>query len=438
MSIFFNVTLDQDIVLDDNVINANSGWSSQKIMDEIMAHVKDIIDNAISGDDITWSSNKILDEIEDHVAALIDDELKDPNTTWSSQKIMDTLTSGILSLIKDDATTSNNTWSSFRILSEIIKNRVAKFEELTDVDVVNRKNNQVVAYSESTGKFTTVDMSAIGDVAGISLKQLTKLGVTGTAATPQIVEIPISSLDFKLQKVNILKFMLGDQNVVKTEASFTNGESNDFNTDDMVVFDGTAHLKNSFNFAMVQGSDVGSYKHYSVNLNNIYKSITNLSVNTNADNSKALSINAIPTDRLLIPKGDLNLSNAANIDYFNVTAASGAKLICSVDSGVTWKTFNIDHWEDINLTVSDVIAKGMTVAAFNSISSLYWNMLVTTNKIRFAYLLQDTNSIDQLTLQYDCPGYWMEAKNADYDVVYASNSLLQVKLYISGDVKINY
>jgi hypothetical protein len=65
-------------------------------------------------------------------------------------------------------------------------------------------------------------------------------------------------------------------------------------------------------------------------------------------------------------------------------------------------------------------------------------MLVTTHKIRFAYLLQDDNYIDQLTLQYDCQGYWVGAKDTEYDVIYATNNLMQIKLYISTDVKINY
>lgn len=410
MSEFFNVTLDKDILLDDTAISLGMGWSSRKILNEILAQVSLLINDGVTNNINGWSGDKITQEILDYVKELINDNITNGLTTWSSEQI----------------------------LEQIVNSRITKFEELDDVDVINKEDKQIVVYSGDTHKFTTIDLEAMGEAAGLSLKQISKMGTVGSIATPNIVDIPMSTLDFKVPKVNVLKFQLGDQNVIKTENAFTNGESNDFNSDDMILFDGTAHLKNDFTYNMVQGLDIGSYKNYSVNLNNIFKSISNLSMVTNGDNSKTLDVTAMATDRLLIPKGDLNLSNVANIDYFSVTAASGAKLICSIDGGITWKTFNTDHWEDVNLTVSDVTTKGMTVAAFNAINSLYWNMLVTTNKIRFAYLLQDSNTIDQLTIQYDCPGYWMEAKNTEYDVIYASNSLLQVKLYISGDIKINY
>jgi hypothetical protein len=355
MSKFFNVTLDSDVVLDDNSINTSSGWSSQKILDEI------------------------------------------------------------------------------------VRNRIGKFEELSDVDVVNRKDSQVVTYSGATGKFTTIDIQTIGDAAGLSLKQITKMGVTGTTTTPQTIEIPISTVNFNVPKVNVLKFQLGDQNVIKTENGFLNSEINDFLIDEMILFDGTAHLKTSFQSTMNYDGDIDTYKSYSVQFDkSLFKSLSDISVSDSGTN-KILNITAIPFDRLLIPVGDLNLSNVSNIDYFNIAATgSNIRVVCSVDSGATWKTFNGTQWVNINLNIDDVKANGIIPSSFNVISSTLWNLLVTTNKIRFAYLLSDNNTIDELKLQYDAPGHWVEAKPTEYDVIYASNSLMQVKLYLSGDVKINY
>lgn len=50
------------------------------------------------------------------------------------------------------------------------------------------------------------------------------------------------------------------------------------------------------------------------------------------------------------------------------------KIVVSVDSGESWKTFNTDHWEDINLTVEDVKSKGISIGIFNLINSTYWNL----------------------------------------------------------------
>lgn len=153
----------------------------------------------------------------------------------------------------------------------------------------------------------------------------------------------------------------------------------------------------------------------------------------------SLVIKATPTDRLLVPKGDMNLSNVENVNYFNLSASGSLKIICSIDSGITWKTFNsFNQWEDINLTIEDVRTKGIDINRFNYISDVYWNTLINSNKVRFAYLLEDTTSIEELKMQYDGKGYWIETKDTEYDVIYASNSLLQVKLYFSGDIKINY
>lgn len=343
-------------------------------------------------------------------------------------------------VVLDDSVTNSSTgWTGEKILEEILNHRITKFEQLDDIDVVNKQNKQVVVYSGDTNKFTTVDLGAIGEAAGISLRQLTKMGVTGTAAAPQVIDIPINTLDFKVPKINILKYQLGDQNVIKTQNSFSNGESNTFIPDDMIIFDGTVHLKRSFQYQLAYEKDIdANYQEYNVIFDNsLFKSVGDISIRASGNN-KVLNVAAIPKDRLLIPTGDMNLSMVSNIDYFNVTATGDLKIICSADGGSTWKTFKNNQWENINLAVDDVRTNGMDVSTFNSVIGLYWNLLISASKVRFAYLLQDTVSIDELKCQYDGYGSWLEAKLTDYDVIYASNSLLQVKLYFSGDVKINY
>lgn len=411
MSKFFSVTLNKDFTLNDEAISKDTVWSSEHTLEQINASSKNVIDDEGElGLEKTWSNQ--------HISEVIDEKTQEK--------------------INDDLVDNEHTWSGNHILGVIVNNRIIRFDSLSDVDVVNKKDKQVVIYSESLQKFITADLSAVGGGGGLNLKQLSKMAITGTLTSPQIVDIPIETIDFKVPKVNVLKLMLGDQNVIKTAASFTNGESNDFVSDDMVAFDGKAHLKSNFNYNMTkQSSTIGSYQPYSIDFDNIFKSVNNLSISDSSDGTKVLNVDATPSDRLLIPKGDLNLSNANSVDFFNVTA-TGAKIVCSPDSGVTWKTFQSNNWVDIGLNIDEVKANGIDISDFNAIPSVFWNMLITSHKVRFAYLLQDSNSIDELTVQYDCPGYWVEAKNTEYDVIYASNSLMQIKLYISGDVKINY
>lgn len=349
-------------------------------------------------------------------------------------------------LLADDSQTSNETgWSSQHILDEITANRANKFESLDDVNVANKQDKQIVVYSADQQKFTTVDLQNIGDGAGLGLNQVSKMGVTGSTTTPYEVDIPINTVDFKVPRVNVLQFQQGDQNVIKTLNSFSNSESNDFQLDDMVSFDDTVHLKTEYDYPMAYENDIGTEnQEYSCEIDkSIFKSIEDIEEYIDGVN-EILTLTAIPPDRLLIASGDKDLSYVQNIDYFKLTTTgNNLKIVCSIDGGTTWKTFNTDHWEDINLTVEDVRAKGIDISTFNAINSTYWNLLNTNKKIRFAYLLSmdnisDTENIDNLDLQYDGQGKWVQALENTFDVVYVSNTQLQVFIKFSGDLKINY
>lgn len=349
--------------------------------------------------------------------------------------------------VLDDSQTSQVAgWSSQKILDEIIEHRVTKFEELNDVNVANKQDKQIVVYSEDQQKFTTIDIGNIGDAAGLSIKQISKMGIVGSSAVPYEVDIPINTVDFKVPRVNVLKWQpSAQQNVIKTLNSFSNSESNDFEPDDMIVFDDIVRLKTKYDYRMNYEGDIGTdNKEYSCQMDkSIFKSIIDISEKQNGLD-EILTMTAIPSDRLLIASGDKDLSYVDNIDYFKLEATgNNLKVIVSVDSGETWKTFNADHWEYVNLTVEDVKARGMYITTFNAINATYWNLLNINKKIRFAYLfsiedITDVENIDNLNLQYDGKGKWLEAKDSEYNVEYASNTMLQVFLKFSGDVKINY
>lgn len=351
-------------------------------------------------------------------------------------------------VVLDDNQTSQDTgWSSQHILDEILAYRITKFESLDDVNVSNKQDKQVIIYSADQQKFTTVDLQNIGDTTGLSLKQISKMGVVGSTSSPYIVDIPINTLDFKVPRVNVLKYLPVNDNIIKTLNNFSNSESNDFQSDEMVTFDDTAHLQTNYNYQMVYENDIGTNgREYSCEIDkSIFKEIDDIKETINGVD-EMLTLTAIPLDRLLIASGDKDLSYVQNIDYFKIAGTgNNLKVVVSVDSGVTWKTFNTDTntWDNINLIVEDVKAKGIDISTFNAINSTYWNLLNTNKKVRFAYLLcmdniSDVENVDNLDLQYDGQGEWMEAKDSEYDVIYKSNTSLEILLKFSGDVKINY
>ncbi len=171
-------------------------------------------------------------------------------------------------IILDDSVISNKTgWSSEKIQKEIIDKRITKFEELEDVDVTNKKNKQLVTYSEETGKFTTIDGIDAGEIVGAGMKQISKMGIVGSAETPRIVNIPVNTVDFKVPRVNVLRYDTENtQDLIAVKNEFTNDESNDFIDDNMMTFDDKAHLETNHisDFEVIK--DTESFTEYSVNV----------------------------------------------------------------------------------------------------------------------------------------------------------------------------
>ncbi|KEI12746.1 hypothetical protein [Clostridium novyi] len=348
-------------------------------------------------------------------------------------------------VILDDSQIKNDmTWSSEKILKEIVSKRLTRFEQLKDVDVTNKKDKQIVAYSADTDKFTTVDAETVGSGGGNKLDQVCKMGVVGTPDKPHIVKIPINTTDFKVPRVNVLQYEVGEKDIIITQNTFSNAEHTDFLTDEMILFDDKAHLKteHDYKYNFINEDDKYIYDSTTIDLDK-FKHIEDL---TDIEDGvvKKLQVTAIPKDRLLIPKKDFNLSYAEHVDYFKLVASGkNLKIIISADGGVTWKTFKNEKWIDIDLNVKEVEKNGITTEVFNKINESFWNELITNKKVRFAYLfkmddIRDVEELDDLKLQYDGVGMWMQVPETLYKVVYSSNTILQVYIKFSGDIKINY
>lgn len=99
------------------------------------------------------------------------------------------------------------------------------------------------------------------------MKQISKMGIVGSAETPRIVNIPVNTVDFKVPRVNVLRYDTENtQDLISVKNEFTNDESNDFIDDRMMTFDGKAHLETNHisDFEVVQ--DTESFTEYSVNV----------------------------------------------------------------------------------------------------------------------------------------------------------------------------
>ncbi|KEH99974.1 hypothetical protein [Clostridium botulinum] len=349
-------------------------------------------------------------------------------------------------VILNDGVISNKTgWTSEKIYKEIIDKRLTKFEELEDVDVTRKKDKQVLAYSEATGKFVSMYLEGVEGAGGISIQQVSKAGLIGSAAKPHSIKIPINTVDFRVPSVNVLKYKNDNKYLIQIENEFTKDEEIQFKKDEMIVFDGKSHLKTEFEnkWIIIEETDTAIESTVDINLD-LFKSIEKFHDDIEEGVMKKLGITAIPHDRILTPISDINLSNVKYINGFDLKAiGKNIRIVVSDDSGKSWRTFSAEKWHHINLNIDDIKEKDMTIEFFNKINPLFWNELITKDKVRFAYLfsmdnIQDKEELDALNLKYDGQGTWIQAKESEYDVIYESNTILAISVKFSGDIKINY
>lgn len=133
-----------------------------------------------------------------------------------------------------------------------------------------------------------------------------------------------------------------------------------------------------------------------------------------------------PKKVLIKGSGDilLNAKQIKKLKSFttNVTKnGSGvAKIVFSIDSGITWKKYNSVSGllENVNIDVDSVLASGNTSDEINSIPESIWVEATNAQKIRFAYALNkvlysDIIKVNRLSMKADIWGYLTEYKGAE-------------------------
>lgn len=166
-------------------------------------------------------------------------------------------------------------------------------------------------------------------------------------------------------------------------------------------------------------------------------------------NNLKIIVKAIPNSQLVLPKGDIILTQINNIVNFKLYTVSNTsenlKIVFSVDGGVSWQVYDntLNKFKKIDIqNLLEINNEGMDINTFNSIG-LRWNRVVTENKIRFGYFLKieqkdDITNVDKLELTMDVLGNWESILHEiDYDYEY-DNERIYIELYRNGSYKINY
>ncbi|MCR8641569.1 SPRY domain-containing protein [Paenibacillus sp. N1-5-1-14] len=128
--------------------------------------------------------------------------------------------------------------------------------------------------------------------------------------------------------------------------------------------------------------------------------------NDTSTTTKQLDISAIPRPQLVIPMKDIDIKSDSQKLVLNVVqfglnpTTKSIKVICSVDQGVTWKTFKNKKWKNINIgDLANVKRNGIAPSEFNLISMLDWIKLSPIKRIRFAYYLEQDDVIDDIKIE---------------------------------------
>lgn len=166
--------------------------------------------------------------------------------------------------------------------------------------------------------------------------------------------------------------------------------------------------------------------------------------------SRDLTIDYIPEPQLILANGDIDISSISDIDNINLVSSEVEfgilRIIASIDSGVTWYTFNGTNWITVDVEdFNDVKTNGMTTSTLNTLTSQeIMELIGVPGTLRFGYYMEigtllDSISTDSISITIDMQGEWEKAiHKVDYNYDYPNNTKLSVELYTSGDFKINY
>lgn len=153
---------------------------------------------------------------------------------------------------------------------------------------------------------------------------------------------------------------------------------------------------------------------------------------------------AVPQGKLILAKGDISLATIEYIESVSITSTN-IKIIVSVDSGLTWKTWNGTSWISISPEAESVKVYGTSAGDLNALVKQNWTDLIgSSNSIRFGYFLDissvsDIVNTDAVTMVVDMKGKWNAAYHgSQFDISYINKTTLDIVLYTSGDYKINY
>ncbi|APH20822.1 TPA: hypothetical protein ACXDAY_002114 [Clostridium botulinum] len=282
-----------------------------------------------------------------------------------------------------------------------------KTDEEISNDIINRKDLICKALSNKGVIATKSDelsvyAAKINSIVQNSQIKNTKLNIK-KGETKQIALT--NPTDIQNVCTSVLEYKADQDNVVKYDCGFNNGDFTSFDFVSDITFDGKMKQNNKIKedaFIKIQENETFIESQYHIN-KSLFHTLDKIEPYEEGDIDKIkLTGTYFPT--VVKASDDINLNGINKINKIIWVASDGDvsknRLIFSLDSGLTWKSYDINNKTiiDININnLSEVENKGLTIEQVNSLTIEDLDILRDNSpKIRFGYYLEKNNAFDDL------------------------------------------
>lgn len=204
---------------------------------------------------------------------------------------------------------------------------------------------------------------------------------------------------------SVLEYKAGGENIVKYDCGFNNGDSTSFEYAPNVVFDGKMKQDNKvIDDTFIKIHENESFNEYLYHINkSLFHTLDKID-SYEDNNIEKIKLTGTYFSTLVKASDDINLNGVDKINKITWIANDGDvsknRLIFSLDSGLTWKSYNIGNKTLIDIDINnsfEIEDKGLTVNQANNLTIADLDILRDNSpKIRFGYYLEKNNAFDEL------------------------------------------
>ncbi|HCL4455042.1 TPA: hypothetical protein N2D10_003066 [Clostridium botulinum] len=277
------------------------------------------------------------------------------------------------------------------ISNDIIDRKELICKALSNKGVIATKSDELSIYANK-----------INSIVQNSQIKNTKLNIK-KGETKQIVLT--NPTDIQNVCTSVLEYKAGQDNMVKYNCGFNNGDATSFEYAPSIIFDGYMKQDNKVkndNFVKIQENE--SFTEYLYHIDkSLFHTLDKIAAYEEKDIER-IKLTGTYFPVLVKANDDINLNGINKINKIIWIANDGDisknRLIFSLDSGLTWKSYSIDNKTLIDIDInnlSEVEDKGLTVNQVNNLTIEDLDVLRNDSpKIRFGYYLEKNNAFDNL------------------------------------------